>query len=268
MQKKDHFADELVFFAMFGTVAFLFSEHNTLSISFLDMDQLNAFYAILISVIGGLAFYALFTIIEVLMNVKNKFIEYSQPILLVLLVSSGLFISGGVNTGTILPQTLPNGFFEAYYKIINERLPYTYATVSPPVDGVLSKNRHFYMNYTFFLENYSSIDSTYQKYLELPKEIRPDTVNIPPASIFIFIQKPPYNSIQQGILYEPEQQMNMLIDWINMYRALPNREIYVYSETESSIVYEIINIKEESYIGDILMNIYPKEEGRAAKLFK
>jgi hypothetical protein len=40
----------------------------------------------------------------------------------------------------VLPQTLPNGFFEAYYQIINERLPNTYATVSPPIDDVLSKN--------------------------------------------------------------------------------------------------------------------------------
>lgn len=267
-QKKDHFSDELVFFTMFGTMAFLYSSFNDFYIPFLDLDQLNAFYAILISVLGGLTFYAVFTIIEVLMNFKHRFVGYAQPILLVLIVSSGLFISGGVKTGTTLPQTLPNGFFEAYYQIINERLPYTYATVSPDIDNSLSKNRHYFMSYDFFLDNYSDVDSTYQEYLELPKKLRPDSANIPSASIFIFIQKPPYKSIQQGILNQPEEQMTRLNEWILMFSGLPNREVDIYKETDDSIIYEIVNRKNESYIGDILMNIYPKEEGRAAKLFK
>lgn len=268
VQKKDYFADELVYFAMFGSMAFLYSTHNNLSIPFIDLDQLNAFYAILISVLCGLVFYALYTVIEVVMSIKNRFVRYSQPVLLVLLIAGGLFLSGGVNTGKTLPQTLPNGFFESYYKIINERLPFTYATVSPPIDNTLSKNRHYFMNYDFFLESYANIDSLYQEYLELPKELRPDTANVPPASIFVFIQKPPYESIQQGILFDPGDLMQSLSNWISKYDSLPNREVLVYKETEDALIYEIINQKDESYIGDILMNIYPKEEGRAAKLFK
>ncbi len=268
VQKKDYFADELVYFAMFGSMAFLYSTHNNLSIPFIDLDQLNAFYAILISVLCGLVFYALYTIVEVVMSIRNRFVRYSQPVLLVLLIAGGLFLSGGVNTGKTLPQTLPNGFFESYYRIINERLPFTYATVSPPIDNTLSKNRHYFMNYDFFLESYANIDSLYQEYLELPKELRPDTANVPPASIFVFIQKPPYESIQQGILFDPGDLMQSLSNWISKYDSLPNREVLVYKETEDALIYEIINQKDESYIGDILMNIYPKEEGRAAKLFK
>ena len=104
--------------------------------------------------------------------------------------------------------------------------------------------------------------------MELPEEIRPDSANIPPASIFVFIQKPPYNSIQQGILFQPEEQMIALSEWIDNFSMLPNREVFIYKETDDSIIYEILNRKDESYIGDILMNIYPKKEGRAAKLFK
>lgn len=268
VQKKDHFSDELVFFTMFGSLAFLFSSHNQLNLSYIDLDQLNVFYAILISVLCGLAFYAFFTIIELLINIKHRYIEYSRPILMIFLISGGLFYSGGVNTGKALPQTLPNGFFEAYYQIINERLPYTYATVSPTIDNTLSKNRHFFMNYEFFLNSYGNIDSLYQEYLELPKELRPDTTNVPSASIFIFIQKPPYESIQQGILFDPKEQMESVEDWVARFSSLPNREVIIYKETDDALIYEIINRKDESYIGDILMNIYPKEEGRAAKLFK
>ncbi|HCT54859.1 MAG TPA: hypothetical protein DF712_20635 [Balneola sp.] len=268
VQKKEYFADELVFFTMFATVAFLYSKFNSLDMYYLDLDQVNAFYAILICVLFGLAFYAFYTIIEVSIGIKHRFFAYSQPVLLVVLIASGLFISGGVNVGKTLPQTLPNGFFEAYYRIINERLPYSYATVSPPIDNTLSMNRHYFMNYDFFLNSYGNIDSLYQKYLEIPKELRPDTVNIPPASIFVFVQKPPYESAQQGILFQPGELMESLESWIERFNSLPNREVLVYRETEDAVVYEIINQKDESYIGDILMNIYPKEEGRAAKLFK
>lgn len=268
VQKKKDFSDELVFFAMFASVAFIFSSFNNLSLPLLDLDQLSAFYSILISVLAGLMFYALFTIIEVLLNVKHRFVGYAQPITLVILVTSSIFLAGGINTGTTLPQTLPNGFFEAYYRIINERLPYTYATVSPPIDNTLSKNRHFFMNYEFFLDNYSDIDSTYQEYLNLPKELRPDSVNIPPASIFVFLEKPPYKSIQQGILFEPRKVMEDLNNWISEFGKLPERQVLVYEETDDAIIYEIINQKDQSYIGDILMNIHPKEEGRAARLFK
>jgi cytochrome c oxidase assembly protein Cox11 len=62
--------------------------------------------------------------------------------------------------------------------------------------------------------------------------------------------------------------MESLEEWISRFNSLPKREVLVYRETEDAIIYEIINQKDESYIGDILMNIYPKEEGRAAKLFK
>ena len=62
--------------------------------------------------------------------------------------------------------------------------------------------------------------------------------------------------------------METLESWIERFNSLPNREVLVYRETDDAIIYEIINQKDESYIGDILMNIYPKEDGRAAKLFK
>lgn len=55
--------------------------------------------------------------------------------------------------------------------------------------------------------------------------------------------------------------MQALSDWISKYSSLPGREVFIYNETEDAVVYEIINQKEGSNIGDILMNIYPKRKG-------
>ncbi len=268
VEKKKRFRDELVFFTMMASITFLFTTYNTLSLPLIDMDQLSVFYAILLSVLGGLLFYALFTVLENIIERRSDFFEYAQSSVLILTIGGAVFWSGGVNTGTTLPQTLPNGFFEGYYRIINERLPYTYATVSPPIDDVLAQNRHFYMNYEFFLESYGEIDSLYNEYLELPEEMQPDSINIPPASIFIFVEKPPYNSIQQGILFESGTQMKAIENWLVTFNGLPDRELRIFEETNDAIIYEIVNRADQSEIGDILMNIYPKKEGRAAKLFK
>ena len=163
---------------------------------------------------------------------------------------------------------MPEGFFNAYYNIIHDRLPYTYATVSPPIDDALAQNRHYFMNYEFFLNSYSEIDEEYNQYLEVPEELRSDSVSIPPASIFVFVQKPPYTSIQQGILYDSQRLMAQLDDWVLNYRSMDGREVVIYYEDDSARIYELINRRGESSLNKILMNVYPKKEGRAADLFK
>lgn len=268
VEKKKHFADVFIFFAVTASASYLYSPYNIIDIPYLDMDQFSVFYSILIAVLGGIGIHAIFTLIDFIFKLKVKTNMIIQPTLVLLFIIGSYFALGGVNTAVMLPQTMPNGFFEGYYKIIHERLPYSYSTVSPSIDNVLSKNRHYYMSYDFFLSFYSETDSIYYDYLKTPEELRPKNVNIPPASIFIFVQKPPYNSIQQGILYDSESLMNELNGWLVDYKELPDRTLRVFEETNDAIIYEIVNRSDDSKLSDILMNIYPKKEGRAAKLFK
>ncbi|WP_018126460.1 hypothetical protein [Balneola vulgaris] len=268
IDKEEHFVDEMVYFALFLTVSVLYTSFVNIDIYFLDLDQLNAFYAILISVLFGLGFYGFFTIVSKIFDKANDSIRYVQPVAFLLLLGNGIFITGGIKVEKTLPQTMPEGFFNAYYNIIHDRLPYTYATVSPPIDDALAQNRHYFMNYEFFLNSYSEIDEEYNQYLEVPEELRSDSVSIPPASIFVFVQKPPYTSIQQGILYDSQRLMTQLDDWVLNYRSMDGREVEIYYEDESARIYELINRRGESSLNKILMNVYPKKEGRAADLFK
>lgn len=268
INKRKHFVDIFVFFALTASIAFLYSSFNVIHIPFLDLDQLNVFYAILLSALAGIGIHALFTTVSFIFKPSNKAKMIVRPIVVVTFITAVYISVGGLNFKRILPQTMPDGFYNAYYQIINERLPFSYATVSPSVDEVLSQNRHYYLSYEYFIENYSLVDSLYYEYLNTPEELRPKDVNIPPASIFIFVQKPPYNSIQQGILYNSELVMNQIEAWISDYKELPGRKIVVFEETDDAIIYELINRETESQLSDILMNIYPKKEGRAAKLFK
>jgi len=212
--------------------------------------------------------FSVFTFLEWIAKSFKKILKYAAPVVTGSLAILLFVLQGGFEVSRMLPNTQPNGFFNAYYQIINERVPYTYATVGPELDRELSVNRHYFMNYQFFLNNYGAIDSLYQKYLTVPDIQRSEVEEIPPASIFIFLEKPPYGSIQQGILYNAEAVMRDLEQWLDSFQEMEGRTLRVYHETEQTVVYEIVNREDESTITGVLRNIYPTEAGRAAKLFQ
>ena len=268
VRKKKRIGDEIIFLILFLIVSYLYTPYFNYQYIYVDPDQLNSFYGVLTCIFAGLLLHSILIFFEWLIASAKKITPYVAPVMVAGLVICFLFLQGGIQVSRILPTTQPNGFFDAYYNIINERVPYTYATVGPELDRELARNRHFFMNYQYFLNNYGAIDSLYQQYLTVPVDQRSDTEEIPPASIFLFVEKPPYGSIQQGILYDAQGTMRDLEQWLVSFRELEDRELKVYHETEETIVYEILNREGESSISGVLRNIYPTEEGRAARLFK
>lgn len=250
---------EFVFLIFFGIVAYTYTPYFSYSYILIDPDQLNSFYAVLISLFAGVAFITVLELLKPLFKTKVRLAQYSTYGLALLSIVTLIIVQKGIVVSRVLPQTLPNGFFNAYYSIVTERVPYTYATVGPEIDRELAENRHYFMNYDFFLDNYGTIDSLYQEYLLVPRALR-ETKEIPPASIFLFLEKPPYSLIEQGILYDAFGTMNDMQQWITSFSDLEDRNIEVYYEGDDAIVYEIINRGDESDIGSILMNIWAKKE--------
>lgn len=257
--KKEQSRIEILFLFIFLTIAFVYTPYFIYSYVLVDPDQLNLFYAILISIFVGIVFNNIGSLTSIILKEHKRIQNLVLPILATMGIISLLFIQGDNLLKRDLPQTLPNGFFNAYYTIVGERIPYTYATVGPNIDKELAQNRHYFMNYEFFLDNYGSIDSLYQQYLLVPKQEQ-NFKEIPPASIFLFLEKPPYGYIQQGILYNADAVMNDMQQWISSFRNLEGRKIDVYYESEEAIVYEIVNQENESRIGNVLMNIWAREE--------
>lgn len=267
-RKKKLLGAKVVFLLLFITVSFVYTPYFDYQYVWIDPDQLNSFYAVLICVFLGLSLHFLLTIIDMLGSRMKKVTPYVGPVITASMASWFFWLQGGVEVSGMLPQTEPNGFYDAYYNIINERVPYTYATVGPEIDRDLAKNRHFFMSYKYFLDNYGVIDSLYQQYLTVPKVEKSKIRDIPPASIFLFVEKPPYGSIQQGILYNAQGVMRDMEQWLASFKRLENRTVRTYHETEETVVYEIVNREGESTINGVLRNVYPKEKGRAARLLE
>lgn len=268
VKKKKRISDVIVFLILFLIVSYIYTPYFNYQYVYIDPDQLNSFYGVLICIFMGLTMYSIFSFIEWIASRARNILPYVARLSVLGLAAYFFVLQGGIEVSRILPTTQPNGFFNAYYQIIDERVPYTYATVGPELDRELAVNRHYFMNYQYFLNNYGAIDSLYQQYLTVPDVQRSDIAEVPPASIFIFLEKPPYGSIQQGILYDAQTVMRDLEQWLDSFKNLEGRELKVYHETDQTIVYEIVNREGESTITGVLKNIYPTKVGRAAKLFQ
>ena len=250
---RDYIRDEIAFLLVFVIVALRFTPLlNIGELFWIDTDQLNEFYAILISILASVLFTVPLELLNKIKQIPKSAIYKLSWALLVVSIPALIYWQGGIRVSRVLPSTVPNGFFEAYYQIVDERLPYTYATVGPGVQRIQAKNRHFYMDYDYFLDEYAAIDSLY--YQQLGQE---SIEEVPPASIFIFTEKPPYGDIQQGILYNASGVMRDVEQWMADFRTLPDREVRIFYEGPSTKVYEIVNREEESKVSDILYHIYP-----------
>lgn len=253
---RKYIRDEFIFLIIFALVALRYTPVLDIGELFwIDTDQINDFYAVLIGIFTSILLVVPLELLNRLKAISESLIYKLSWGLLLLTIPALIYWQGGIRVSSMLPSTVPNGFFKAYYQIIDERLPYTYATVGPGVQRIQAKNRHYYMDYEYFLDEYAAIDSTYQQ--QLGSE---SLEEVPPASIFIFTEKAPYGSIQQGILYDSPSVMRDVKQWIADFKKLPNRRVEVFYNGPSTKVYEIVNRPTDSRVGDILNQIYPQEK--------
>jgi hypothetical protein len=254
LDEKKGIRDEIFFLIIFIFFALLYTPYIHNFTYWIDPDQFDLFYSLLIAVFIGVVFATLMRWTNRLLKLENRLFQKIGFGLYAIVLVIGMYVQGGIKVSRQLPSTVPNGFHESYYNIISDFLPYSYAIVAPEIERITAKNRHYFMNYHFFLEKYDRLDNLYRQQLAAP-----DTVlSIPPASIFVFIEKPPYGAIQQGILYDTPTVMRNMQQWIERYRETENRTVKTYYEDEQSIVYQIINRIGESEINQILWNIYPE----------
>ncbi|MDR8391013.1 hypothetical protein NC796_07685 [Aliifodinibius sp. S!AR15-10] len=254
--KHEESIDEIIVLLFFLVMSLIYLPQLSISTDWIDPDQLNGFYAVLISILFGLCFANILRFINWIIRHHDRVIGIVERVAFTGAVASLLYLQGGLQVSRVLPSTLPNGFFEAYYQIVDDYLPYSYATVGPEIDRTLSKNRHYFMNYDYFLNQYGSVDSLYHQWLSVPEQQRGPRP-VPPPSIFIFVEKPPYGSIQQGILYNSGSVMRDVEQWIAQFRTMENRKVTTYFESPDVKVYEIVNREGKAVIEDVLLHVQP-----------
>lgn len=247
---------EIIYLLLFILVSIAYVPYFHIGNVIIDTDQLSAFYAVLVAILGGLIFINLVRGVAWIAGRWKPAMHATRIILFAGGVGALMMMQGGIVTSRTLPSTMPNDFYNAYYKIINERLPYTYATVWPELNRNLATNRHYFMNYQYLLNDFADIDSTYYAERDLPLSRR-SVDQVPPASVFVFVENPPYGDIQQGILYNAGEVMQRVERWIRQYARKPNRTVRTFYHTDRTTVYELEIRPDASDIDEVLSHTRP-----------
>ena len=112
------------------------------------------------------------------------------------------------------------------------------------------------MNYQYLLNNFSAIDSAYYAERNLPLSGR-SIEQVPPASVFVFVENPPYGDIQQGILYNAKEMMQRVERWIQRYARKPDRTVRTFYHSDRTTVYELQIRPDASDIDEVLSHTKP-----------
>lgn len=234
-----------VIFLLFFSVVYI----PLLDIVFIDVDLLYQVISVVLPLAFGAAFYLLFTF------VKMIFPAFRVPI------AGGLIMAfvGIVDAYFVFQQSALQGIpdrnltnehiMEAYDYLDAELLPYSYTVVNTAFTSEMSKGSHYFMAYENFNRTYLAADSIYnanKKNIEF-LQLNPNATLSKSIFLFIYYDQP---EVTTGNKLDPEQQ-HQALSLVNTLRA-KGRNVEIYIQKPTLMVYEIINEPKATKINDLL----------------
>ena len=176
--------------------------------------------------------------------------------LLALFVVMGLiaFSSNGLyKNDTQNIDELKTDVIKIYHTLASDYLPYSYAVVNKEYGQNMSKNKHHFINYTDFLENYVRRDSIYHLNKDNTEFLDQNPDYILSHSVFIFITK----KDEMETIYNlstPGEVSKELISQLNILKGR-GRNINLFYDDDYLAVYEIVNREKSSKLNDLIFNL-------------
>ena len=137
-----------------------------------------------------------------------------------------------------IADELPIQILDAYDQISTTYYPYSYAVVNTNTMQILSKKKHFFMNYSFFLKDYLKQDAIYFKYKQHPLFFKNYPQYVIPKSVLLFV-------------FNKESVSKQLITKLNVLKKR-GRTVQLFYKNENFKVYEIVNEPKSSKISDLI----------------
>ena len=175
--KKGNWQNSLVFLIFFNSLI-LVAEMNY---SWVDVEKIKVLFIVLFPLIIGLVASLILYLLQFFTTPLAKL----QPLSILLLLVAMVFYSFKYQDEPIKKlkraDKIPKEILNGYDKIAQIFYNNTYTIVNDPTTQVISTNRHGFMNYDYFIANYLTQDSIYEK----NKKNKLFLSNIPFANISI-----------------------------------------------------------------------------------
>ncbi|HLF52856.1 hypothetical protein [Flavobacterium sp.] len=240
---KEDWKASIAFLIYFITLILLGSIKNPWVDSDLLIQSLPAFIPIVIG-INSAIIIRLFNPLFIKLVQFNK---YAIGILVLGIQFFAIYYQKNTINKFVESDETPKQILDVYDQISSNYFPYTYAVVNDDRTQVISENKHFFMNYSIFLNDYLEQDSIYFKNIRNPKFFKKNPQNVIPKSVllFVFINK------KSGTYNDNDALSQPLMNQLYLLKKR-NRKVELFYINENFKVYEIINEPKSSKISDLI----------------
>lgn len=244
--KKGNWLNTLVFLVFFNAIIGL----AEMKYSWVDVEKIKVLFIVLFPLVFGLLI-SLFLHIHHLMTAP---ITKLQPLSILLILVAMVFYSFKYQEKPISKlkpaDKIPKEILYGYDKIAQVFYANTYTIVNDPSTQVISTNRHGFMNYDYFIENYLTKDSIYNKYKKNKLFLSSNPDIVLPKSVLVFV----INSTDKNEhnLYADNAKLTKTVLKTLQQLKQRGRSIHVFHQSKMITIYEIINVPGASKMRDLV----------------
>ena len=243
---KENWRPTIIFFIYFNFLIVL----TYVKSEWIDIDMLNNSLSIFLPVILGLNAAIVIRILNFILHPLQKFVWITAPVLIVSLIYASIYYQEKNINSLKVSDEIPKQILDAYDKIGQTYFPYSYTVVNDPAAQVISTNKHFFMNYDFFLSEYTNIDEINTKHLKDPTFLIKNPQYSISKSILVFVINDKTKD-ENNIFSLNKHLKTTLINELKLLRKR-GRKINLFYESKILNVYEIVNEPRESKISDLI----------------
>ncbi len=244
--RKENWRATIVFFIYFNFLILL----SYIKSKWIDIDMLYNSLSIFIPIVLGFNAAIVIRILNFVFHRFERFSPLTVSVLIIVIVYYSIhYQKKNINLLSESDQT-PKEILNAYDKIYQTFFQLKYSVVNDPATEVISTNKHFFINYEFFLEDYLKRDAIYFKNKKDPKFLVKYPKYSLSKSVLVFVLND--KSKAENNVFAANKNLNSLLEKKLEELKKRGRKINLFYKTEVLKVYEIVNEPEESKISDLI----------------
>jgi hypothetical protein len=243
---KENWRSTIVFFVYFNFLIVLTYINN----EWLDIDMLKSSLSVFLPIILGLNAAIVIRILNFVFYRWERFTPVTVTLMMIGMIYASIFYQQrNINSLTEADKT-PKQILDAYDKIGQTFFPWSYCVVNDPATQVISTNKHFFMNYDYFLDEYQRIDSINTKHKKDPKFLIKNPEYSLSKSVLVFVLNDKGKD-ENNMFSLNKQLRSSLIGELDQLRK-KGRKVNLFYESKVLNVYEIVNEPKESKTSDLI----------------
>lgn len=212
--------------------------------SWIDSDLISQTFPVFIPIVIGINTALLIRIFKGLILKFKKSKPYAITILLIGWTGIVYYLQKPILDKFEKTAPISLEIVKAYDLIWTTFFPFTYAVVNTNKTQLISKNKHYFMSYSFFMEDYPTQDSIYFDHYNDTRFFKANPNRVIPKSILLFVYK---NQAASETEYSNQKIMNQIYTLerkgrgVHLFYSCPDFDIYeLINEPKSSTYFDLI----------------------------